>query len=243
MHDLKILIPFAMSILVATAFPALAQDDDSNAIDDTPHITIVGTASSEVAPDLATITIGVTKETQSAKDAIAQVDATARSIVEAAKAAGVGSADIATRSVTLTQTFDESRDGRRTPRGYEASNVVAIRTRDLAKAGGLAQSFIDKGANQFDGIAFSIERPEPILDRLAAEAVKNAQRRAQMVASVAGVKLGRVLLIERPGADKPAQPMFRANGIAAPSSASMSVEAGVETLSTEMEVSWAIDSN
>jgi uncharacterized protein YggE len=237
----------ATPFLAATLFavPAQAQDgDESNAIDDTPHITIVGTARAEVAPNLATITLGVVTSLPTARGASEANAKTTQAVIAAAKAQGIGSADIATQSVTLTQTFDELHDdaGRftgRKPSGYEATNTLAVRVRDLGKVGALAQSLIESGANRFDGIGFSVEHPEPMLDRLAAEAVRNARRQAQLAADAAGVKLGRVLLIERPSADRPTQPVMYAARMktAAPA---IPVEAGTSELETTMEVTWAI---
>ena len=250
MPFLRTLIPVAMLVALVvpalTAIPARAQDgDDSNAIDDTPHITIVGTARAEVAPNLATITLGIVTSLPTARAASEANAKAAQAVIAAAKAQGIGSADIATQSVTLTQTFDEQHDeaGRftgRKPSGYEATNTLAVRVRDLAKVGALAQSLIESGANRFDGIGFSVEHPEPVLDRLAADAVRNARRQAQLAADAAGVKLGRVLLIEHPGIDRPAQPVLYAARMktAAPA---IPVEAGTSELEASMEVTWAIE--
>ncbi len=236
----------AAACLLAAANAARAQDDDdSNAIDDTPHVTIVGQAATEVVPDLATITLGVTNRRPTAKGAADATAATAGAVVDAVKAQGIKDADIATQSVSLTPTFEDIRDaqGRFTGRkatGFESSNTIAIRVRDLPRVGALAQSLTDKGVNSFDGIAFSVEHPQPILDKLAADAVANARRQAEMVAQAAGVKLGRVLLIERPSAATGRAPVFSMARVAVAPQA-MPVEAGVEGLSAEMEVTFAID--
>jgi uncharacterized protein YggE len=235
-------IPLVLA-LGLTAVPARAQDDETTAIDDTPHITIVGTAETELAPDLATIALGVAIEKPTAKAATEAEAQAAQAVVAEAKAEGVVAGDIATRSLTLEQTFDEIRDasGRnvgRKPRGFAATEMFEIRVRDLAKAGALAQALIDKGADRFDGIAYAIEHPQPVLDRLAAEAVRAARRQAQLAADAAGVKLGRVLLIERPGETaRLPSPMMAMRRVATP----LPVEAGSRTLAVEMEVTWAIE--
>ena len=231
-------------LVTATAGPALAQDDDRNAIDDTPHVTIVGVAEQDVVPDLATISLGVATAKPSARAASDANAATAQAIIAEAKAAGVPAADITTTSITLTQTFEDTHDssGRfieRKPSGYEATEMLSIRMRDFAKVGVLAQELVEKGANRFDGIAFSVEKPEPILDRLTARAVETARRRAQIATDAAGVRLGRVVLIEKPSAAErsiggPAMKMRVA-------SAAVPVEAGTQTLAVEMEVTWAIE--
>lgn len=239
---MKLLILAALVALAAAA-PAHAQDDDANAIDDTPHITIVGTATAEVPPDLATLTLGVTSHKPTAVAAADAVAAAARAVVDSAKAQGVADADIATRSVTLTQAYDEIHDekGRTTgrkPSGFDASNSISIRVHDLAKTGELAQSLIDKGANAFDGIAFTVEHPQPVRDRLAAEAVANAKRQADMVARAAGVRLARVLLVESPRS-RAASRGFDDSQVFRFAPA-MPVQAGTTTFVVEMEVTWAI---
>ncbi len=244
----KLPLALALALVVAAGTARAQDDDDTPSLDDTPRITVGGSATTEVAPDLATITLGVTGHAPTAK-AAAETNATAaQKIVAEAKAEGIDPADIATRSVTLAQTYEDQQDahGRvtgRTPSGFDASDTIAIRVRDLAKAGPLAQALIDKGANAFDGIAFSVEHPQPILDRLAGEAVANAKRQAATMAQAAGVKLGRVLVIERTSAAPPfgahAFAPMAMTRVAAP--APMPVEAGRQALTADVTVSWAID--
>ena len=248
----KLPLVLALALVVATAGMARAQDDDDTpSLDDTPRITVGGTASTEVPPDLATITLGVTSHKPTAKAAADATATAAQAVIDEAKAEGVKPVDITTQTLSLAQTFENQQDAHgnfigRKPTGFDASNNVAIRIRDLAKAGALAQALIDKGANDFEGIAFSVEHPQPILDKLAGEAVANAKRQAVIMAQAAGVKLGRVLAIERSTASSPR--IFRFSGgttfgserrVAAP--APMPVEAGSQGLAADATVTWAID--
>ncbi|WP_246725592.1 SIMPL domain-containing protein [Beijerinckia sp. L45] len=238
----------ALFLCGATAAQAQQADDDTNAIDDRPHITVIGTAAAQMVPDLAEISFGVITEKPGAAEASAENARVAESVIDAAKAQGVEARDIRTQAVTLTQVFDEIHDanGRftgRKPRGFSAENTIAVRVRALDKAGALAQSLIGKGATQFNGISFSVEHPEPVQDRLLGEAVRDARRKAGIAAEALGVKLGPVLLIERPGADTGGAPVFakgRMMAAMAPAPA-VPVEAGTETLSSEMEVTWALE--
>jgi uncharacterized protein YggE len=238
----------AMLLSGATSVHAQQADDESTALDDRPHITIIGTASAQVVPDLAEISLGVTTEKPGAAEASAENARIAQGIIDAAKAQGVEARDIRTQAVTLTQVFDEIHDanGRftgRKPRGFSAENTIAVRVRALDKAGALAQSLITKGATQFNGIGFTVEHPEPVQDKLLSEAVRDARRKAGIAAEALGVKLGPVLLIERPSADTGGAPVFakgRMLAAMAPAPA-VPVEAGTQTLSSEMEVTWALE--
>ena len=244
----KLLGAAVLALLFAGA-PVHAQpaDDDSTAIDDRPHITIVGTASIQVAPDLAEISLGVTTEKPDAAEASAENARIAQAILEAAKAQGVAPRDIRTQAVTLTQVFDEIHDANghvtgRKPRGFSAENTIAIRVRALDKAGSLAQSLIGKGATQFNGISFSVDHPDALRDRLLGDAVRDAKRKAAIAADALGVKLGPVLLIERPSTDTGGPVFNRGRALAAMASApAVPVEAGTQTLSNDIEVTWALD--
>ena len=109
-------------------------------------------------------------------------------------------ADIKTSALTLERTLKTERDpqGHVTslPSGYAASDVIQIRTRDMSRVGGLTQSLIDSGLNSLNGIQFSVEHEQPILDKLATQAIADGQRHATMAVHAAGAKLGPVLLME-----------------------------------------------
>lgn len=222
---------------------AQEKDDDGNAIDDRPHMTMIGEARRDVVPDLAEITLGVATERPTASEASLENARIAQEIIAAAKADGVAAKDLRTTAATLTQVFDDIRDAQghvtgRKPRGFSARNVVTVKSRDLAKVGALAQTLIGKGATELDGISFLVEHPEPVLDQLLAEAVSDAKRKARIAADAMGVKLGPVLLIERPSAEPGPAPLFRTRVMA--TAAAVPVEGGTETLSSEIEITWAI---
>jgi uncharacterized protein YggE len=238
----------AILIAGAATAPVHAQEDtgDSPSLDDTPHLTMTGTASAEVVPDIAEISLGVSTEKPRAADAANETARIAHDVISAAKAQGVDSQDIRTESATLTQVYDEVTDANghftgRKPRGFSASTVIRLRVRALDKTGALAQSLIDKGATQLNGISFSIEHPERVTDTLLAAAVRDAKRQAEIVAGASGLKLGRILLIERPDETGPA-PFLRSNAkVATMAAPAMPVEAGTETLHNEINVTWAIE--
>jgi len=124
-----------------------------------PSITTNGTASTEVVPDIATISLGVDTEMPNAADAVRDNARAAEAIVGEIKAQGIEAKDIQTLSVTLSPDYDEVTDvndrvNKRTLRGYIAHNSLSVRVREIEKAGALARQLMDKGANSFDGIEF-----------------------------------------------------------------------------------------
>jgi uncharacterized protein YggE len=151
--------------------------------------------------------------------------------------------------VTLTPVYDEVRDGngrvtKHILRGYSARNDLSVRVRQIGKAGVLAQQLINKGANQFGGIIFDNEGREEKLDVLRGEAMRDSLRKANAYVNALGLKLGRVLEIAPPASYAVAadMPMQRRASMAQEAAASIAIplEPGVETLQTEIQVTWEV---
>lgn len=239
---LKTFAAFTLLASLALAPSARAQDDDQPSLDDIPHITVTGTAATAVVPDQAEIRVGIVVEKPTAQEAWDEDAGRIKDVVDAAKAAGVKPQDIATAGVNLFQEQQMVRqpDGssRSEPKGFRASHELRIRVTQLEQIGSLTGTLIGKGANTFGGVSFSVARPEPIQDKLRGDALRDARHQAETLAAAAGVKLGRLLSIERPDRVVAVRPLVRARS-AGP--ATMDVEPGTETLSAEVEASWAIE--
>ena len=234
----------ALALLCWLAAPAgaYAQDDDGSPDDDIPHITVVGTAAAQVAPDVAEVRLSVAAQKPTAAEAWDADSTLTHGVVDAAKAAGIKPQNIGTTHVDLFQVFEEVRqpDGsdKREARGFRATQGLSIRLSELSKIGELTSALIAKGADTFEGVSFSLAQPDALQDRLRGEAMRNARHQAETLANAAGVKLGRLLRVERPDHPTAVQPLLRQRTTG---SATMSVEPGTETLSAEVEATYAIE--
>ncbi|HUB64625.1 MAG TPA: SIMPL domain-containing protein [Methylocella sp.] len=215
--------------------------------DSLPTITTTGVASTDFVPDIATITIGVDTERPNAADAIRENARAAQAVVGEIKAQGIEARDIKTVSITLSPVYDETFDTnghvtKRTLRGYAAHNSLSVRVRDITKAGALASQLMDKGANSLESIEFDYSQKEAKYDGLRGDAVRDALRKANSYVNGLGIKLGRILEI----ATQPPEPvpagmsprMLGATESAVP--ATIPVEPGVDTLRTEVQVTWEL---
>lgn len=212
-----------------------------------PSITTRGEAMTEVVPTIATISLGVVTERPKASDAASENASASRAIVADIKAQGIDARDIRTVSVTLTPVYDEIRDlnGRvtkRVPRGYLARNELSVRLKQIDKTGGFVARWIEKGANILGPIEFDVDQKEVKYEALRGEAVRDALRKATSYVNGLGIKLGRILSIAPPdygGGPSATLSMARA---AAPqdSGAAIAVEPGVQTLRTEVQVTWEL---
>jgi uncharacterized protein len=224
-------------LLAALPSSASAQSASSG------RMQIVGRATIEAVPDMATVTVGISKRASTATEALDQNSAIARKIVDFSKKFGIAEADIQTASVNLTQTFKTVRDPdgttRQEPDGYIATNTVRVRLRDLARAGDYLRQVPEQGVSNIGGLQFGLSNPELVADEARTKAVEDAFQRAQRIAAAAKVKLGRILQVVHPPRAQ------RGEGLADVQvqmrAVQVPVEAGTIRISAEVEINWGIE--
>ena len=245
MHSTSFATSFAaLALLAAIALApgAHAQEEDAPSPDDTPHITVTGTAATSVVPDQAEIRLGIAVDKPTAQEAWDEDARRVKDVIDAAKTAGIKPQDIASSGVSLFQLHQTVRqpDGSShdQPQGFRAAHELTIKVAALDRIGALTGTLIGKGADTFGGVSFSVAHPEPLGDKLRGDAMRDARHQAEILAAAAGVKLGRLLSVEPPDRQVPVRPFVRTRS-AGP--ATMDVEPGTQTLSAEVEASWAIE--
>lgn len=169
-------------------------------------------------PDLATIRAGVVSQAPTAAAALADNAQRMARVVAALKRAGIADRDLATANVGLSPQYRYTEGQSPAITGYQATNTISIRFRDVAKAGGVLDTLVAQGANQIDGPNLSIDKPEAALDEARTDAVKRARARADLYAAAAGMKVARVISIAEAGQDAGSpgpQPVFMARAMKA----------------------------
>ncbi|MCK7472871.1 MAG: SIMPL domain-containing protein [Rhodopseudomonas palustris] len=221
----------AAAALMAAVPPALAE----TALP--PAISVVGEASIQVPPDLATIDGGVSTDAKTAKEAAAANAEAMAKVIQALKASGIRDEDLQTSRLSLLPQYAApSRPGPNSLTGYRASNRVTVRLTDVSKVASVIDILVGAGANEIGGINFSVAAPSKLLDQARDKAMADARRKAEIYARAAGVALGAPLSIAEDTAQTPATYRRMATGLAA----AAPVAVGEETLSVNVSVSWAI---
>lgn len=201
----------ALAASLALPFPALAQEGLG------PMITVTGTGTTEAAPDIATLTIGVTTQGETAAEALSANTAALDAVMTRLSGAGIEPPDMQTSNLSLNPNWTgyESSSSP-TISGYVASNMLTIRVRQLDGLGTVLDAAVADGANTLNGLIFGLADPGPAMNDAREEAVADARAKAQLLASAAGVTLGRVMSISEGYAPTEPMPMFRAEASSAP---------------------------
>ncbi len=128
-------------------------------------------------------------------------------VLAALKRAGIEARDVSTSNVGLSPQYRYAENQAPVVTGYQATNTVAVRFRDIAKSGAILDALVKEGANQIDGPNLAIDNPNAALDEARTDAVKKARARAELYARAAGMTVSRIVSIsengENPGGSPP----------------------------------------
>ncbi|EFO80230.1 protein of unknown function DUF541 [Oscillochloris trichoides DG-6] len=200
------------------------------------QITVIGTGEVRIAPDTATVQIGVETTAATTQEALAQNTAQANAIIEQIKALGIAEKDIQTSGFNIYPTYNN--DGRQVT-GYTVSNQVSVTIRNLADAGSLLDNVVQAGANRIYGINFSVADSNSVLSQARDNAIVDAKARAEQMARQAGASIGQVLVITEIVGSGPIVPMpmmERANGAGSP----VPVQAGEQSYTAQVQVTYEL---
>jgi len=211
-----------------------------------PSISVTGLGQVSARPDMAEINVGVATQATTASAALTANNTAMTTLMATLKSGGVEEKDILTSNFSVNPEYRqdnaEAASGR-PPRisGYRVDNSVQIKVRNLATLGTLLDAVVRSGANNINGVSFTIAKPEPLLDKARAIAVTDARRRADLYALAAGVKVGKVLYITESSAATPRpMPMARMESAYA-SASSVPIGTGEQQLEATIGVVYTIE--
>lgn len=203
----------ALILAVATGvtLPAAAQQATPAAVapilTDGTLLDVTATGKATRVPDLATIRAGVVTQAPTAAAALSENGQRMTRVVAALRKAGVGERDIQTSQLQLQPQYRYAENQPPAITGYQASNTVSVRFRDVAKSGPILDTLVAQGANQIDGPTLSVDAADAALDEARTDAIRRARARADLYARAAGLKVDRILLIAEDGGQLPQPPM------------------------------------
>jgi uncharacterized protein YggE len=236
-----LLFTAALSLsLFAMIAPAQNASTDASvattASSDGTLLSVSAEAESRRVPDVATMSAGVVTQSADANSAMRANATQMDKVMAAIKAAGVAERDIQTSGVNLNPQYKYVENQNPTITGYQASNTVNLKIRDLGKLGKVLDSLVASGANQINGPTFEVEQPEPAYDEARRAALEKAQARAQMYAKALGMQVRRIVSISEGGGFHPPVPMPMMAMSRAKAEADTAISPGETTLGANLDV-------
>lgn len=225
----------AIGTLVMTTACAQSPSPSITAPSDGTLLSVSASAEATRVPDVATLSTGVVTQAADANAALKANSAQMNKVVAAIRAAGIAERDIQTSGININPQYRYAENQPPTITGYQASNTVNIKVRDIAKLGEVLDALVASGANQVNGPSFEIDQPEAAYDEARQAALKKAQSRAEMYAKSLGLRVRRIVSISEGGGFQPPMPMMKAMAMDARME-SAPVAPGETTLSANLDV-------
>lgn len=207
------------------------------------RLDVVATGEVNRVPDVAIISAGVVTRAATATQALSENAQRMERVVAALRRAGVAERDIQTSSINLNPDYRYVENQPPVLTGYQASNNVSVRFRDIAQSGRILDALVAQGANQINGPNLTIDKPEAALDEARRDAIAVARARAELYAQVTGKRVGRILSISESGggfAPPMPQAIMVTGGRARAEMADTNIAPGEQTLSVTLAVSFEL---
>jgi uncharacterized protein YggE len=160
-----------------------------------------------LAPDMASINLGVTTEAATAAAAMQANSARMTQVVAALRKGGIAEKDIQTSqlSVEAQYAYEQNQPPKLT--GYRAANQVTVTVRDLSRLGQAVDAVVAAGANQVGQISFGLADPAAAETAAREAAVKALAAKADLYARATGHRVLRLVSLSETGGVSPPMPV------------------------------------
>jgi uncharacterized protein len=223
--------------------PAQSQPLNINVGSQQTGIWVNGQGKVTVTPDIATISLGVSAQTLTVAEAQAQAAAAMSQVMTALTSAGIDKKDIQTQNFSIQQvTRWDDKTQQQVVLGFQVSNTVVAKLRAMDKIGSTVDAVVAAGGDntRINGISFSVESPEKYYTQVRDLAMKDAKAKADQIAALAGVTLGKPTYVTENSYAPANYPVAYKLDAAAGAGPTTPISAGETDITLSVQVTYSI---
>jgi uncharacterized protein YggE len=232
----------AALITLAASTSVSAQQPTSN-----PHIQVTGEGTVAIAADMAVLSLTVTREAKTARDALNTNSEAMAEILTAMQEAGITEKDLQTSDFSIQPKYHYPKrntnadDNAPKIVGYTVRNSLSVRVRDLKKVGSILDQSVSLGVNEGGNITFTNNDPSAALAEARTLAVHDALEKAKTLAEAAGVDVGKILEISEHTITQRPMPMAKARMAAVQYDEAVPLASGENSYRVSVSISFEIN--
>lgn len=171
-----------------------ASINQKNQVSENQVITVSGTGEVYATPDVGLIDISVKTEGRDVATATNDNSVKMNNIISFIETSSVQEKDIKSTGFNINPIYAwEDKTGKRTLTGYEVSQTINVKIRDLTKVGAIISGATEKGANDIGSLSFIVDNDEQIKEDAKNLAIKDAQAKAENLEKALGVKMVKII--------------------------------------------------
>jgi uncharacterized protein YggE len=206
-------------------------------------IWVTGQGEVTAAPDIFNLILGVQSQEATVDQAISKATDAMNRVVSTLESNGIAERDIQTQhfSISPVYRYDQVRQ-ESIITGYQVTNTVVAKIRNIDRAGEIIDAVARAGGDltRINSMGFDIEDRTPYTDQAREEAMSDALKKAQQLARLAGVTLGKPTFVSEQ-IQYITPPVFsRDIAAAVPEAAMTPISPGELTITTSVQVTYAI---
>jgi len=176
----------------------LGEIEELNISSQQEGILVTGQGKVTAVPDIATLRLGIEVQAATVAEAQSQAIEAMDEVMAALTDNGVAEKDIQTQYFSIRQVTKWDRDKEEEiVIGYRVTNKVNAKIREIDKAGSIIDAVAEAGGDltRIDSIDFSVDDPSAYYEEARQEATAKARDKAEQLAELAGVTLGKPIYI------------------------------------------------
>lgn len=216
---------------------------NSQAADQT-GIVVTGRGEAEAPTDTAYLDIGIQVTAANVADARDQAAKAADAVISAIKKNGVDDKDIKTIGLSIQPQYTYVKDQEPKITGYVVTNTVEAKIRKLENVSKIVDDGTAAGgdASRLNSIRFAIDDDTKVLSQAREAAMKNAKAKADELAKLGDVSLGKPMLISEGTQSSPpiAYPAAADSKTTQGAGVSTPVQSGSQKVTVDVQVRWSL---
>jgi uncharacterized protein len=205
------------------------------------RVTVTGDALVQARPDTAIVTVAVVTQNASASEAQAENATRSEAVVRAVRAAAGAGAEVQTTGYSLQPQYAYREGAAPQITSYVARNGVTVTLSDLTRVGAVIDAASRAGANNVDGLSFTLRRDEEVRRQALASATREALEKARAVAQALGGRVVRVVAVEEGGVVRPPVPIQYDRAVLKSSAEAVSTPVEPGQLDVRAQVQLAVE--
>lgn len=219
-------------------------------------ITVSGQGKVSVKPDIATISFTVREVGKTVAEAQKMAETKVAELSKGLADLSIKDTDIKTDYYNVSPKYTYNQiycitapcpTGKQTLDGYEVTETVTVKVRDLDKAGDALALVGKADITEVTGPNFSVDKIETVQADAKEEAIKDARMKAEATASSLHVRLSKIVNYSEDGGYRPMYDMY-SKGVMAPMAAgaptsveSVTLPTGETTVNATVSITYEIE--
>lgn len=208
-------------------------------------IWVSGEGEVAVTPDIATLRLGVVAQAASVAEAQPQAAEAMDKVMAALSDQGVAEKDIQTQHFSINQVTEWDRvKEQEIVVGYRVTNMVTAKIRNIDETGSIIDAVAAAGGDltRINSLDFSVDDPSVYYEKVRQEAMADAKAKAEQLAELAGVTLGKPTYLSEGAPITPVSRggVYYVEGAPIPAPAAPPISPGEMKITLTVQVIYAI---